>query len=70
VFLVLNAIIIFLLFEFKSCYDCISKCSVMVLKLLSISRGLEIALRRVTASVLMLDRVDVSMSHRLKSLPT
>jgi hypothetical protein len=70
VFLVLNAIIIFLLFEFNSCYDFRSKCSVMVLKLLSISRGIEIALRRVIASVLMLDRVDVSMSHRFKSLPT
>jgi hypothetical protein len=43
---------------------------VMVLKLLSISRGIEIALRRVIASVPMLDRVDVSMLHRLKSLPT
>jgi hypothetical protein len=42
----------------------------MVLKLLSISRGIKIALKRVIASVLMLDRVDVSMSHRLKSLPT
>jgi hypothetical protein len=27
-FLVLNAIFIFLLFEFNSCYDCRSKCSV------------------------------------------
>jgi hypothetical protein len=70
VFLVLNAIIIFLLFGFNSCYDCRSKCSVMVLKLLSISRGIKIALKRVIASVLMLDRVDMSMSHRLKSLPT
>jgi hypothetical protein len=70
VFLVLTAIIIFLLFDFNSCYDCRSKCSVMVLKLLSISRGIKIALKRVIASVLMLDRVDVSMSHRLKSLPT
>jgi hypothetical protein len=35
----------FLLFEFNSCYDCRSKCSVMVLKLVSISRGIEIALR-------------------------
>ena len=69
-FSVLNAIIIFLLFEFDSRYDCRSKCSVMVLKLLSISRGIEIALRRVIASVLMLDLVDVSMSHRFKSLPT
>jgi hypothetical protein len=43
---------------------------VMILKLLSISRGIEIALRQVIASVLMLDRVDVSMSHRFKSLPT
>jgi hypothetical protein len=48
VFLVLNAIIIFLLFEFNN--DCRSKCRVMVLKLLSISRGIEIALRRVIAS--------------------
>jgi hypothetical protein len=68
VFSILNAIIIFLLFEFNN--DCISKCSVMVLKLLSISRGIEIALRRVIASVLMLDRVDMSMSRRFKSLPT
>jgi hypothetical protein len=37
----------------------------MVLKLLSISRGIEITLRRVIASVLMLDRVDVSMSADL-----
>jgi hypothetical protein len=42
VFSVLNVIIIFLLFEFNSCYDCRSKCSVMVLKLISISRGVEI----------------------------
>jgi hypothetical protein len=56
VFSVLNAII-FLLFEFNN--DGRSKCSVMVLKLLSISRGIEVALRR----VLMLDPVDVSMSH-------
>jgi hypothetical protein len=70
VFSVLNVIIIFLLFEFNSCYDCRSKCSVMVLKLISISRGVEITLKRVIASVLMLDRVDVSMSHRFKSLPT
>jgi hypothetical protein len=69
-FLVLNVIFIFLLFEFNSCYDCRSKCSVMVLKLPSISRGIEITLRRVIVSVLMLDRVDVSMSHRLKSSPT
>jgi uncharacterized protein YqhQ len=41
-FLVLNAIIIFLLFEFNSRYEC----SVMVLKLLPISRGIEIALRQ------------------------
>jgi hypothetical protein len=27
-FLVLNSIFIFLLFEFNSCYDCRSKCSV------------------------------------------
>jgi hypothetical protein len=70
VFSVLNAIIIVLLIEFNNCYDCRSKCSVMDLKLLSISRGIEIALRRVIASVLMLDRVDVSMSRRFKSLPT
>jgi hypothetical protein len=69
-FLVLNAIIIFLSFEFNSCYDCRSKCSVMVLKLLSISQGIEIALKRVIASMLMLDRVGVSMSHQFKSLPT
>jgi hypothetical protein len=61
VFSVLNAIIIFLLFEFNN--DCRSKCSVMVLKLLSILRGIEIALRQVIASVLMLCRVDVSMSR-------
>jgi hypothetical protein len=70
VFSVLNAIINFLLFEFNSCYDCRSKCSVMDLKHLSISRGIEITLRRVIASVLMLDQVDVSMSRRFKSLPT
>jgi hypothetical protein len=70
VFSVLNAIIIFLLFEFNSCYDCRSKCTVTVLKLLSISRGIEIALRLVITSVLMLDQVDVSMSRRFKSLPT
>jgi hypothetical protein len=45
-FLVLNAIIIFLLLELKSRYDCRSKCSVMVLKLLPVSRGIEIALRQ------------------------
>jgi hypothetical protein len=45
-FLVLSAIIIFLLFEFNSRYDCRSKCSVMVLKLLPILRGIEIALRQ------------------------
>jgi hypothetical protein len=43
-FSVLNAIIIFLLFEFNSCYDCRSKYSVMVLKLLPVLRGIEIAL--------------------------
>jgi hypothetical protein len=31
VFLVLNAIFVFLLLEFNSCYDCRSKCSVLVL---------------------------------------
>jgi hypothetical protein len=45
-FSVLNAIIIFLLFELNSRYDCRSKCSVMVLKLLPVSRGIEIALRQ------------------------
>jgi hypothetical protein len=45
-FLVLNAIIIFQLFEFNSRYDCRSKCSMMVLKLLPISWGIEIALRQ------------------------
>jgi hypothetical protein len=69
-FSVLNAIIIFLLFEFNSSYDCRSKCSVMVLKLLPISRGIEIALRRAIANVLMLNRVVASMLRRLKSLPT
>jgi hypothetical protein len=69
-FSVLNAIIIFLLFEFNSRYDYRSKCSVMVLKLLPISWGIEIALRRAIANVLMLNRVVASMLHRLKSLPT
>jgi hypothetical protein len=59
--LVLNAIIIFLLFEFNSHYDCRSKCSVMVLKLLPISWGLEIALRRAIENVLMLNRVVASV---------
>jgi hypothetical protein len=45
-FSVLNANIIFLLFEFNSRYDCRSKCGVMVLKLLPISWGIEIALRQ------------------------
>jgi hypothetical protein len=36
VFLVLNAIFVFLLFEFDSCYDCRSKCSMLVSKLLPI----------------------------------
>jgi hypothetical protein len=70
VFPVLNAIIIFLLFEFNSCYDYGSKCGVMVFKLLFISQGIEVALRRVIVSVLMLDRTDVSMLCRFKSLPT
>jgi hypothetical protein len=39
-FLVLNAIIISLLFEFNSRYDCRSKCSMMVLKLSSYFAGL------------------------------
>jgi hypothetical protein len=42
----------------------------MVLKLLFISRGIEIALRRVIASVLVPDRVDVSMPRRFKLLLT
>jgi hypothetical protein len=45
-FSVLNAIIIFLLFELNSRYDCRSKCSVMVLKILPVSWGIEIALRQ------------------------
>jgi hypothetical protein len=45
-FSVLNAIIIFLLFELNGRYDCRSTCSVMVLKLLPVSRGIEIALRQ------------------------
>jgi hypothetical protein len=36
VFLVLNVVFVFLLFEFNSCYDCRSKCSILVSKLLSI----------------------------------
>jgi hypothetical protein len=67
---VLNATIISLLFEFDSRYDCRSKCSVMVLKFLPISRGLEIALRRAIENVLMLNRVAAGMSCRFKSLPT
>jgi hypothetical protein len=66
---ILNAII-FLLFEFNSRYDCGGKCSVMVLKLLPISRGLEIALRRAIENMLMLNRVVVSVPCRFKSLPT
>jgi hypothetical protein len=69
-FLVLNTIIISLLFEFNSRYDCRSKCSVMVLKLLIISWGLEIALRRAIENVLMLNRVVASVPCRFKSLPT
>jgi hypothetical protein len=34
----------FSVFEFNSCYDC-GKCGTTVLRLLSISRGIEIALR-------------------------
>jgi hypothetical protein len=34
--LVLNAIFVFLLFEFNSCYDCRSKCIMLVSKLLPI----------------------------------
>jgi hypothetical protein len=45
VFSVLDVIIIFLLLEFNSSYNCGSKCSVMVLKFLHISRGIEISLR-------------------------
>jgi hypothetical protein len=41
----------------------------MVFKLLFISQGIEVALRRVIVSVLVLDRTDVSMLRRFKSLP-
>jgi hypothetical protein len=69
-FSVLNVTIIFLLFEFNSHYDSRSKCRAMVLKLLPISRGIEIALRRAIANVLMLNRVVASMSCQFKSLST
>jgi hypothetical protein len=70
VFSVLDALIIFLLLEFNSSYNCRSKCSVMILKFLLISRGIEIALRWVIINVLVLDRVVVSTPCRFKSLPT
>ena len=44
-FSVLNAVIVFLLLEYNSVYNCRSKCSVMVLKFLRILRGIEVALR-------------------------
>jgi hypothetical protein len=70
VFSVLDALIIFLLLEFSSSYNCRTKCSVMILKFLLISRGIEIALRWVIVNVLVLGRVVVSTSCRFKSLPT
>jgi hypothetical protein len=36
VFLVLNAVFVFLLFEFNSCYDCRGKCNMLISKLLPI----------------------------------
>jgi hypothetical protein len=44
-FVVLNTVIVFLLLEYNSIYNCGSKCSVMVLKFLHILRGIEVALR-------------------------
>jgi hypothetical protein len=68
-FSVLNAIIVFLLFEFNSRYDCRSKCSVMVLKLLPIFAGHRDRPKKF-ANVLMLNRIVASMSCRFKLLPT
>jgi hypothetical protein len=65
-FLVLDALIIFLLLEFSSSYNCRSKCGMMILKSLLISQGIEIALRWVIINVLVLDRVVVSTSCRFK----
>jgi hypothetical protein len=64
-FSVLNAIIIFLLFELNSRYDCRSKCSVMVLKLLPVSRGIEIALRQTIRK-----RAYAELSSREHVMPT
>jgi hypothetical protein len=44
-FSVLNAVITFSLLEYNRIYHRRSKCSMMVLKFLRISRGIEVALR-------------------------